>query len=193
MAVAAVRSKRVCRLPTVIKITGRSSSITNAFFNAIIPVFAPSEAEELEALKILDQSPLDVRCAYCGDGASEWDHFFAIISGKRPTGYVTEIGNLVPACGKCNQSKGATHWREWMEGDAQLSPKTRGIPDLRARIRQLEDYERHFSRRKVDFERVAGTASWNQHLANLEAVLAAMEQSQLLAAQIRQRVATTVV
>jgi len=40
---------RYCQLPTAMTITGRSSSITNAFVSAIIPVIEPSEEEELEA------------------------------------------------------------------------------------------------------------------------------------------------
>jgi hypothetical protein len=61
-------------------VTGRSSSITNAFINAIIPVIEPTEAEELEALRILEMNPNDIRCSYCGDKATEWDHLRAIIS-----------------------------------------------------------------------------------------------------------------
>ncbi|WP_216846981.1 HNH endonuclease [Granulicella sp. L60] len=97
---------RLCQLPTPGNIAGRSSSITNAFFNSIIPIDKPSEAEELEALAILKIEPNDIRCAYCGDKATEWDHLRAIIQDQEPTGYITEIANLVPACGKCNQSKG---------------------------------------------------------------------------------------
>ena len=37
------------RMPTPMKITGRSSSITNAFINSIIPVVTPTEAEVKEA------------------------------------------------------------------------------------------------------------------------------------------------
>ena len=87
-------------------VTGRSSSITNAFIDAIIPAVDPTEEEKLEALRILQIDPKDIRCAYCGDKATEWDHLRPIITIQEPTGYITEIANLVPSCGKCNQSKG---------------------------------------------------------------------------------------
>jgi HNH endonuclease len=128
---------RYCQLPTTMTVTGRSSSITNAFFNAIIPVIDPTEAEELEALRILGIEPHDIRCAYCGDKATEWDHFRSIISNQEPTGFITEIANLVPSCGRCNQSKGKSNWLVWMQGSARLSPKTRGVLDLHDRIARL--------------------------------------------------------
>lgn len=65
-------------------------------------------------------------CAYCGDTPSEWDHFFSVVSGKQPTGFITEVYNLVPSCGKCNQSKGSKNWKEWIRGNtAALSPTAR--------------------------------------------------------------------
>lgn len=44
---------RLCQLLSPGNIAGRSSSITNAFFNAIIPVKSPTEEEGMKALEIL--------------------------------------------------------------------------------------------------------------------------------------------
>ena len=109
-----------CQLPATMTVTGRSSSLTNAFINGIIPVIQPTEAEELEALRILGIDPVDIRCAYCGDKSTEWDHLRPIITNQEPTGYITEIANLVPSCGKCNQSKGKSSWRAWITSTARL-------------------------------------------------------------------------
>src|SRR5260370_6704347 len=128
---------RYCQLPASMNVTGRPSRLTNAFINTIIPVIDPTEKEELEALDILQIDPDDIRCAYCGDRATEWDHLRPIISNQEPTGYITEIANLVPSCGKCNQSKEKSHWRVWMEGGARLSPTNRRIPDLTEHIARL--------------------------------------------------------
>jgi hypothetical protein len=78
--VKAMKRVRYCKLPSPMNVTGRSSSITNAFINAIVLVIEPTEEEELEALKILHIDPQDIRCAYCGDKATEWDHFRPIVS-----------------------------------------------------------------------------------------------------------------
>ena len=183
---------RYCQLPTSMTVTGRASSITNAFICAVIPVIQPTEAEELEALRILGIEPDDIRCAYCGDKATEWDHLRPIISNKEPTGFITEIANLVPSCGKCNQSKGKAYWRTWMEGRARLSPKTRGIPDLPERVARLEAYERWRQPTKIDFAAVAGPELWERHRSNWQSVLELLKTSQELATEIRGIVARSV-
>jgi endonuclease I len=57
---------------------------------------------------------------------------------KKPTGYISEIHNLVPACGKCNQSKGNKEWRQWMLSDATLSPKTKGFQTFKSGLKGLK-------------------------------------------------------
>jgi hypothetical protein len=159
--------------------------MTNAFFSAIIPVIKPTEVEELEALRILRINPNNIRCIYCGDKATEWDHLRAIISDQKPTGYITEIANLVPSCGKCNQSKGKSNWRTWMESNAKLSPKTRGIQDIKDRISRLQNYEAWRQPRKIDFATIVGSEKWQQHTQNWRSVLDLLKKSQDLANEIR--------
>lgn len=184
-----MKSVRLCQLPKPMTVTGRSSSITNAFISAIIPVIEPTEQEEHEALRILQISPDDIRCAYCGDKSTEWDHLRPIITNQEPTGYITEIANLVPACGKCNQSKGKEHWRSWMTGNAPLSPKTRGIRDLEQRLARLELYEAWRQPRKIDFAGVVGPEMWQRHRQNWRDVLALLKKSEAVAKEIRVLVA----
>lgn len=179
----------LCQLPAPMTVTGRSSSVTNAFINAIIPVIEPTESEELEALRILQIDPTDIRCAYCGDRSTEWDHLRPIITNQEPTGYITEIANLVPSCGKCNQSKGKSNWRTWISSSARLSPATRGISDLKARIARLEEYELWRQPRRVDFASVVGPELWRRHRQNWRDVLALLRKSQELASEIRAIVA----
>ena len=133
------------------KITGRSSSITNAFINSIIPLFLPSAEEVKQTLEILEMTPSTFQCAYCGSVASEWDHLRPLIKDKKPTGYIYEIQNLVPSCGKCNQSKGNKEWKPWMLSTAKLSPTTRGIKDIPERLVRLEVYENSKAPIKMDF------------------------------------------
>src|SRR5260221_12166807 len=154
---------RCCLLPAPMSVTGRSSSITNSFINAIIPVIEPTEEEELEALRILQMDAKHICCAYCGDKATEWDPFRPIISNQEPTGYIAEIANLVPSCGKCNQSKGKSYWRTWMEANARLSPKIRGVTDLMERTARLQSYEARPRPRKTDFAAGGGAEMWHRH------------------------------
>jgi len=161
---------RLFRMPTTTKITSRFSSITNAFINSIIPVVQPTDEQGREALSILEMSADNFQCSYCGATATEWDHLRPLVLNKKPTGYISEIHNLVPACGKCNQSKGNKGWRQWMLSDAPLSPKTKAIPGLQERIRILEAFENWGTPTRMDFESIAGTAVWARHWQNCEHV-----------------------
>ncbi len=177
------------RMPKPMKITGRSSSITNSFINSIIPVVEPTNEEVKHALDILGMDHDSFQCSYCGTVATEWDHLRPLVMNKKPTGYVSEIHNLVPACGKCNQSKGNKDWRVWMISDAALSPKTKGVSDIQERIEKLERYENNEIPIRIDFESLVGKVKWDQHWKNWEIVQESMREAQVLATEINETVA----
>lgn len=179
-------AKSVFSMPTPMKITGRSSTITSAFASAIIPVLHPTDEEVYRALKLLGMNVDNIWCSYCGDRHTEWDHLRPTIKDRRPTGYISEIKNLVPACGKCNQSKGNKNWCEWMLSDARLSPKTRNIEGLEQKIANLRNYESQHSVTRIDFEAVLSDEIWEQHWKNWKALLSQMENAQMLANKIRE-------
>ena len=181
--------QQLFKMPKPVKITGRTSSVTNAFVNGIIPCVTPTDTELNQVLTILEMED-GVVCAYCGGGYTEWDHFRPLIENKRPTGYISESHNLVQACGKCNQSKGNSNWKEWMLGDANLSPKTRNIADLEKRIERLEHYEAWSNPKKVDFEAIVGNETWSKHWDNCENLHHMMKESQMLSDEIKIMVAT---
>lgn len=175
-------------MPLPVRITGRSSSITNSFVNGIIPVIRPTAEQIEQALAILGMDEV-VLCTYCGDPATEWDHLRPLVSEQRPTGYISEIHNLVPACGKCNQSKGNKPWRDWMLGTAPRSPASRGVPDLEEKMSRIEDYEKWGSASRVDMADVAGAELWAAHWENHSAILELMRQAEGTARAIRRRIA----
>ena len=178
------------RMPTPMKITGRSSSITNAFINSIIPVVPPSAEQVKQAIEILGMTAQTLQCAYCGAVASEWDHLRPLVKDKKPTGFISEIHNLVASCGKCNQSKGNKEWKAWMLSNAKLSPTTRGIKDVTERVKRLKTYEKWGTPTQMNFESVVGKDIWAQHQANLERVQSLMRESQELASKINSKVAS---
>lgn len=173
------------KMPVPVKIMGRSSSITNSFVNGIIPCIKPSNEEIDEALRILDMDRESICCAYCGDSYTEWDHLNPLVVDKLPTGYISEIHNLVPSCGKCNQSKGNKNWREWILSSASLSPKSRGISDLNSRIHCLEEYEKLFEPIKIDFREIVDDDLWREHWANYESIIASMKEAQITSDKIK--------
>ena len=149
-----------------------------SYINSIVPSIEPTEEQIAESLSILGMDQSGFGCSYCGDPATEWDHFRPLVKDKKPTGYISEIHNLVPACGKCNQSKGNKDWKTWMLSDANLSPKSRDIADIDDRIRRLEAYAEWRSAAQIDFdeERVACAAdrNYNRCLSRLRQVLAGL-------------------
>jgi hypothetical protein len=170
--------RTVFQMPSPMRVTGRTSSITNAFVSSIIPSAVPTDEEIIEALAILGMTPDTIECAYCGDPSTEWDHLRPIVRRKKPTGYISEIGNLVPACGKCNQSKGNKDWRDWMLSEARLSPRSKAVANLDERIARLEAYEEWKPRDPIDFESIIGAEDWRRHWQNHDNVVTLMRQSQ---------------
>ena len=180
--------KSIFKMPKPVNITGRTSTITNSFINSFIPVIPPKEEEIIRVLEILKLEPDDLKCAYCGDKSSEWDHFRPLVKDKRPTGFISEIYNLVPSCGKCNQSKGNREWREWILSEAPRSPKSRNVKELNQKIKCLETFERWKNIKPIDFEKIVGVEVMKPHWKNLEEMWQMMKKSQKLAEEIKTKI-----
>jgi hypothetical protein len=178
-------TRDVFKMPVPMKITGRSSTITNSFVNSIIPVVHPSDEDITKALSLLEMNHETIECCYCGDSYSEWDHLRPLVKNKMPTGYISEIQNLIPSCGKCNQSKGNKDWWIWIISDAPKSPKARGVSDLEARINRIKDYMEWRKPTLVDFEMVVGADLWNEHWSNCQKVQNLLVESQKISDRIK--------
>lgn len=178
----------VFRMPSIATIYGRASTVTSQFGRAVMPVILPTGEEVREALSALGMDLETIACAYCGDTWTEWDHLRPIIKNKTPTGYISEIHNLVPACGKCNQSKGNKEWRDWMMSSAPLSPTRRGVPNLVTRILHLEAFETWSAATRLDFRNAAGDELWAEYEAARQNILNGLKDADLLASKIREKV-----
>lgn len=170
-----------------LKITQRVSSVTNSFVQAVIPWVPPSSGQQSEALRELGMDD-GIVCAYCGGVASDWDHLRPLVRNKRPTGYISDYKNLVPSCGRCNQSKGAQEWRSWIVGSAAGSPASRKIPDLDKRIAALERFETWGAVQPLPLERLADATLWAQHWENLRRLEEALQDAQKHAAVLQAEV-----
>ena len=79
-------------------------------------------------------------CVYCGSSeVRRWDHVVPVREGGE-----TVLGNIVPACARCDDSKQHRPFAEWMQGDAPLSPKNRGVKDIVERIARIRTYAEEF-------------------------------------------------
>ncbi|MFC0018358.1 HNH endonuclease [Roseibacillus persicicus] len=171
-------AREVYQPPGGESIGARASAMRSAFVRSLIPNVPPSERELADAFSLLKLDADDLRCVYCGDPSTEWDHFFPVMRKGRPTGYLTRIQNLVPACGKCNQSKGNRDWKDWMTSAAPLSPTTRGVSKLSQRIRRLQAFEAWGAEAVVDFETVLGSDAMKQHNDYLRQILSLMNEAE---------------
>ena len=79
-------------------------------------------------------------CVFCGSrDVKRWDHLVAVKEGGE-----TVLGNMVPACARCDDSKRNLPFEEWMKSGVGGSPTSRGISDVDQRIEQIKGYIQHF-------------------------------------------------
>lgn len=176
------------KLRAPLKITNRTSSITNSFVQAIIPTRSYSQEERAEALAKLGMTIEKLSCIYCGSSTTDWDHLRPLVQNSRPTGYISEIRNLVPSCGPCNQSKGATDWKVWMMGKARGSPTTRGVRDVADRVACIEKFVSWGNVRPARFEDMVPREMWRDYWDQLSTITNAMRAAQEKATLVRQQI-----
>jgi hypothetical protein len=168
-----------------LKITSRTSSITNSFVQAIIPSVPPTDEELNEGLAILGMTSDKLSCVYCGDPSTDWDHLRPLVRGRMPTGFIDDVHNRVPSCNRCNQSKSGADWRKWMEGNALGSPKRREVPDIKQRMQMLDAFEQWGAVTKLPLADLAGAASWEAHWNNRDHIVEKMREAQSHAEHVR--------
>ncbi len=176
------------KMPGGSTITGRTTSIRNVFVAAIVPIIRPTADEVRQVLAILSLDPTDLRCSYCGDPATEWDHLRPLVKDGKPTGYPSSIRNLVPSCGKCNQSKGSTNWKDWMLGVAQRSPSARKVAGIEQRIARLQQYESWADCVPLKMKDLVSPELWDEYYALQEEILSKMRDAQALATEIAREI-----
>jgi hypothetical protein len=80
-------------------------------------------------------------CIYCGRLQVErWDHLVSVRAGG-----ATVLGNMVPACQQCDDSKGPKDYRDWLSGTARYNPARGNPPVYEKIIQKVEAYQKHFS------------------------------------------------
>lgn len=170
--------KYLFKMPHSVSVSGRTSTITKACVDGIIPKVTPTEEQVLEVLEMLGMSPDKVECAYCGGRCTTWDHFNSLVDNSIATGYFSEIYNLIPSCESCNSSRGNRYWRDWMLSDAPRSPKTRKVPDLENRIKHIEVFE-EWSRKhitKLDMESIVGNELWEHYWKERDRLIQSLKE-----------------
>jgi hypothetical protein len=138
-------------------------------------------------LAVLGMKPGEERCVYCGKESSGLDHLRPLVEGGRPTGYITEIANLVPCCGRCNSRKGNASWRDWMSRRRDSLKTAVDIEEHERRIACLEAYEKRWTPRHVDFRKFVEPEEWDRYWSMYDAVLTELADCHSFACKIRHR------
>lgn len=77
-----------------------------------------------------------LQCVYCGGlEVKRWDHLLPIGKGGE-----TVLGNIVPSCQRCDDSKRDEYFEDWIKSDAKYSPKRRNVKDIDERIGKIKAY-----------------------------------------------------
>lgn len=148
------------KVPTNDTIKSRTSTVAKSLATSVIPRIDPYDWELEIAKKILRFGEKgEALCTYCGKPATELDHLNPLVNNKMPSGYITEIANLVPCCRNCNGSKRSMPWKEWLTQNTNIAEETK-----RESIRILTRYTTELPATKLDYDKIKGfKAFWNNY------------------------------
>lgn len=160
----------------------RGSSLRIQFKDTI------TEADIENALKILGMTAKDIRCVYCGNKATTWDHFYGLVKDKEPRIRSSSIYNFVPCCHRCNFTRGTESWEEWID-----ALKSRGAwwgiqKTENKRLARLRKYQNK-SRRIKDLSptKVFKKDTWNQYKNICERVIKLLKEADTVASKLDQQ------
>lgn len=132
--------------------------------------------EDLAKVKAYFEKNGEVRCFYCdAPEPARWDHLHAVSRGGD-----TMPGNLVPACGRCDDSKQARDVEAWARSKSKHRPSLERLPTLQA---QIEAYQRHFGYDPGEFEQKLSQEQRDRYRlfrAEIDSLRAHLESADLL-------------
>ena len=172
------------------RITARITSLAHSFVHAVIPRHVDLK-QQAELYKVSGFNAGE--CVYCGASTVGEDHLRGLVKGSRPSGYFHFADNIVPACVKCNSSKGGSDWRAWMLGNAKGSPTTRQIADRAIRFAKLARFEAQSCTKRVsedELRAAVGGETWDAYWDRLKRIESDLRAADREADVLRDRLAS---
>lgn len=166
------------KLPTKSDLKSRTSTLNNAFAISITPYIYPTY-EETECF--YDQLKIEEgQCAYCLGDANSIDHVKPLVTNGLPTGYITEIRNLVPCCAACNSAKGAKDFKVWYKEEKNIKRlHKKGMTDdqIDERYQIICTYMKQIPE-PINYRELLGDDLWCEYLARKEDMISLLKQDQ---------------
>jgi hypothetical protein len=164
------QKKTEFKLPNITTLSSRKSSIAKSFSDGIAPRIQPTDEEYEKFLEFFPKVDNSHKCAYCGEQFDYYEHFRPLVVETKPTGYGSDIYNLVPSCSNCNQRKGNSSWKDWMKNSRNKS--ILDGPTHMARINKLEEFEKWSDTKVIfiDYEKIVGSEKWQQYMSNYQSL-----------------------
>lgn len=172
------KNKIKYKMPTKSDLKARSSTISNAFAVSIAPYIHPSEMEVNQSYKELEIE--NGQCAYCLQTGAGKDHLRPLVTNGMPTGYITNINNLVPCCNSCNSSKGAKNFTEWyLSKDNLQRLHTIGLTDelIKKRFEIILRYEQKIGE-PINYKAIVGDDLWEEFNSRRKELIRILNENQ---------------
>jgi hypothetical protein len=120
---------------------------------AVKEFFAIRRQEDLETAIEYFTGEGMLHCIYCGaQNPTRWDHFHPVSRGGD-----TVIGNLVPACQRCDDSKQDRTLEEWVNSRSKYRPTKERLEKIQSEFREYQGkhpYQpRHFDEKLSEEQR----------------------------------------
>ena len=176
------------KMPTKSTLKQRKSTIANAFAISITPYIKPTNKEILQMLELLKIE--DGKCVYCLGRATTTDHFRPLVESANPSGYISDIKNLVPCCSTCNSSKGRKKWDDWYLSDKNVCRlHNLGLTDIeiQKRYQIIKEYS-EIGEKKLNYKEIVGEDMWNEFLRRKSELNKLLDENQIFCDQLNLKI-----
>ena len=176
------------KMPTKSDLKSRSSTISNAFAISITPYIRPTDEELKEYYSQLKIE--EGQCAYCLGVGNGRDHLKPLVSNRKPTGYITDIHNLVPCCQRCNSSKGSKSFQEWYKSSDNVNRlKKMGLTEekIDERYKVICSFEEKIPAR-IDYKSIVGDKLWKDYIKRRNKMLEELKDNQKFCDELNKKV-----
>lgn len=178
------------KMPAKSTLKARISTINNSFAMSITPFIKTTDQAKIDQ-HYADLKVLKDRCAYCLRPAKSVDHLFPLVQNGEPSGYISDIDNLVPCCKDCNSKKGNQLFKDWYDKeetkeylrhecdltDDQIAERRKIIVDF------IEQHSKHY-----DLKSYLTDAEWDKFLNLKEKINEELKEADAYCRQLQEKI-----